>query len=793
MENKINDNYASTLLFFCIASATGIFLLSISFFHVPLLLIISCTIFIFISFYFNLNFNFRNIRLFSLTSLVLLLGILLRLGTFPHFTGGQDQGLYANFAQIMLESNGLFYVDLFRQSLPEQLKAVYDSAPSVGTILLEASTSKCTIPFYPLHPMWMAVFGSILGPYLQSTSLLIFSVLYLYGGGLLSQEIFRSARNKILAMLLLAINPALVFFSKFPVSETVALAFSINGILFLIKAYKNNSQKCKNFYYLIAILCFNSLFYTRFAFLAFLPFSICLVAWCIITNKNRTGSEILFVTSAILSLFFLSQIWYYYLQKDLFTSVFTSLLPHVFSKKIISLIVFVLSSIFIFLVLHRLYKQKLILLFKKILFFSLAIYLLSFFISLFSIFKIYKYGSLSPYPFPLLDTSDPFIFRYNILYRFIQIISPFAFLTFFLGFFYKIRFSKQGNLFVLLAASIWLVNTLRSESPYLYYYSRYICSEIVPFGLIILSGVITGLAKTKARRWTFFLIATIASYNLYFTFSNLGHQESEIGRPFENIKTILKNDDIIYTDGIPDIITTPLKLFGKYNILRLNDAHILPFNKDKFFEMLVELANKKRVRLIKMSTREELDEYYIKIGEMEYIYSYLTNGENVRDNIIQAGKDNLQKFFLPINIHFHKIKIFFYDLTGKKLLRETFFGHDSPELDFQNWHSPENNHRWSKQHSFIIFSFETTAEINLDVVIRCWTFGMQRCNIFLNDRLVYSEKTSGKNEIIKIILPKNFLKIGANKLEFNLPDANKPQNDTRTLGLAFEGMTFRAR
>ena len=70
---------------------------------------------------------------------------------------------------------------------------------------------------------------------------------------------------------------------------------------------------------------------------------------------------------------------------------------------------------------------------------------------------------------------------------------------------------------------------------------------------------------------------------------------------------------------------------------------------------------------------------------------------------------------------------------------------------------------------------------------------MQRCNIFLNDRLVYSEKTSGKNEIIKIILPKKFLKIGANKLEFNLPDANKPQNDTRTLGLAFEGMTFRAR
>lgn len=791
MENKINDNYASAVLFLCIASATGIFLLSASSFNVPLLLLISCCAFAGCAYYFHIDFRFEKSRLLAPTILILIIGILLRIEIYPHFMGGQDQGLYANFSLIMLKSKGLFYIDEFRQSLPTDLQELYDRVVLPGTHLINSSKSQGTILFYPLHPMWMAVFGWFLGPHLQTTSLLFFTIFYLLGGKLIAQELYNSEKVGLLAMLLLATSPALVFFSKFPVTEMVALAFTINGLLFLFRAYGCRLRAQRYFYYLVAILCFNSFFYVRFSFLAFLPILFLVVGWCIFTNKaNSSKIELASALVLIFLLFVVSLVWFFLFQNRLFEDMFSG---HIRSLIRYDILAFTLPIALFIILACLLYRKRFAPTITSISSFllnrSAGIYIIILCISLISIFSLYKSGSLSPFPVASLDTGDPLLFRYHILYRFFILVSPFIFLIFFLAPFLKIRFSIEANLFIMLTASIWAVYLLQGKTPYLYYYSRYICSEIIPYTLIIFSAIIFKIYDTGFRKCAIAVVLMTVAYNLFFSLVQLGGKESEESFAFIPLGNVVGKSDIVLTNGVDSRILTPLRFFLDKNVFPIDESKTTPAERIAAIEKLSILAKQQNGFLFYMCNADRKVDYQKKIANYNFRNSYFTNGEHFRKNVIQNNSKSFSKMLLPTELCWSVQQFSIYDLTNQTfpLLPAEKLSHNSARLKFDGWHDAEAGHRWSKNTSRLSFDLKAPAEFSGKISLKCWTYGQQMLELYLNQQLIYSGTLDGSPSNMKIEFPATYFKEGTNILEFKLPDARKPASeDSRVVGLAIQ-------
>jgi hypothetical protein len=789
MENKINDNYASAVLLLCIASATGIFLLTASSFNVPLLLLISCGAFAGCAYYFHIDFRFEKSPLLAPTILILTIGILLRIEIYPHFMGGQDQGLYTNFSLIMLKFKGLFYIDEFRQSLPLDLQEVYDKVVLPGTHLINSTKSQGTILFYPLHPMWMAVFGWFLGPHLQATSLLFFTVFYLLGGKLIAQELFNSEKVGLLAMLLLATSPALVFFSKFPVTEMVALAFTINGLLFIFRAYRSKVRAQRYFYYLIAILCFNSFFYVRFSFLAFLPILFLVVGWCIFTNKaNSSKSELAFALVLIFLLFGGSLIWFYYFQNRLFEDMFSG---HIRSLISYDILASALPISILFFLVCLFYRERLAPIITSISEFllrrSTGVYIIFLCFSLISIISLYKDGSLAPFPFTL-DTSDPLLFRYHILYRFITLISPFVFVILIITYFLKNHLNPAVNLFVLLTASIWGVYLLQGTTPYLYYHSRYICSEIVPYSLIIVSGVFFKIYESGFRKFAVSVAILTIAYNLFFSVVQLGGKESEECSAFAPLDNVVAESDILLTNGVSSRILTPLRFFSEKKVFAIDESKSTPEAINAAIEKLWLMAKQQNARLFYICNSDRQVKYEQKIANYNFRDSFFSNGEHHRHiNVPQVINNSISKMFLPTELRWSVQQFSIYDLTNQTfpLLPAEKLPHSSSKLKFDGWHDAEAAHRWSKNMSRLSFDLINPSDFTGKVYLRCWTYGQQMVELYLNQQLIYSGTLDGSPSTLKIEFPAKYFKEGTNLLEFKLPDARKPSSgDSRVIGLA---------
>lgn len=85
--------------------------------------------------------------------------------------GGEDQGIYVNMAAYYNTHHSTFIVDSVRASLPPSLVNEYDKTNQLGHLgtahfpgifIKNLSHSIYEFQFYPLHPIWMAIFANFL-------------------------------------------------------------------------------------------------------------------------------------------------------------------------------------------------------------------------------------------------------------------------------------------------------------------------------------------------------------------------------------------------------------------------------------------------------------------------------------------------------------------------------------------------------------------------------------------------------------------------------------------------------
>jgi hypothetical protein len=243
----------------------------------------------------------------SLSLLALLLvTVLLRLDTYPWTGGGQDQGVYVNMATYFQHHGQIMPVDQIRESLPDDLKPLYDESnyekPAPynweegrregsylpGVFVADREHSQLVFQFYHLHPLWMSIFGELFGDENRGYSLLLFSLLSVAAFFLLTLELTGRVGAAVTCGALIALNPLHAFFTRFPVTEIVALTFSSLAFLYLLRySRESRDQRFNPAWLWISAVAIGCMFFTRISGFMYVPIVCFLLFVCELHVEDR--------------------------------------------------------------------------------------------------------------------------------------------------------------------------------------------------------------------------------------------------------------------------------------------------------------------------------------------------------------------------------------------------------------------------------------------------------------------------------------------------------------------------
>lgn len=222
-------------------------------------------------------------------ALLMLVALFFRVPVFHYVLGGQDEGVYVNIANHLLQSGGIAVSDpmptkfLGTPALGEYLASnrVSGEVFLSGIYTRSGSITALQFQFYHLFPVWMALIGGLLGVTAAVYALTIFSILSILFAYRLVLTVTGRPKVALLAGLLLAINPLHAFFSKFPVTEVPTLAFALAGFSYLAGYWTADSGQRMGRMLWLAFAALASVFFVRISGFMYIPFVVvlaCLVA-----------------------------------------------------------------------------------------------------------------------------------------------------------------------------------------------------------------------------------------------------------------------------------------------------------------------------------------------------------------------------------------------------------------------------------------------------------------------------------------------------------------------------------
>jgi hypothetical protein len=206
-----------------------------------------------------------------------LVAALLRWPPALHLESTSDQAVYLAMAAHFVENGTLDVTDDVRDSLASpdaiarfdqnNLSDVYQP----GIYLDLEKPGHYVFQFYHVHPLWMAIFGGILG--LESTVLsqIFFGLISLFFAALVAERFSNDWRIGIAFAALLTCLPLHVFFSKFPISEMTMLAFAFLTVYALLRSSDCENEQVRTRWLVLTALAFATMFLTRISGFVYLP------------------------------------------------------------------------------------------------------------------------------------------------------------------------------------------------------------------------------------------------------------------------------------------------------------------------------------------------------------------------------------------------------------------------------------------------------------------------------------------------------------------------------------------
>ncbi|MGW5978692.1 DUF7024 domain-containing protein [Bacillus altitudinis] len=808
--NSLISPYTLTVLWVSLASVLAIALICLRRFDVPLLLLLATLLTAAMLAVFRVRIRWSLPKLGIGFVAIAALALFLRSDLDPHLKAGQDQGLYTNMSAQLLRAKALDYTDEFRASLSGEELRMYDSAPMAAVDLVDPVRSRYVVAFYPLHPAWMAMSTWAFGQNYHTASLLLFAALGIAGGYYLALLLFGSRRAAGLAAAFLALNPALVFFAKFPVTEMVAFAFTVNGFLFFAKACFEVARGKRWLFLLIAVLCFNGLFYTRMQFFLYIPFMGLLFAYALIAIRQPWSRRVVMMVfpASLVITFLLSMAFYRYYQPILYGGMveghldklkkLAALMAAGLGLVVLGLLAYVVARRPTLAVLERLNDQ--ILRWSGKVTWLLPLALLA---SIPSVVALYQTGSLAPFPWTVPVGTDPFLVRYHAIYRLAQMLSPLGVALLLLLPAFRIAWSGAAKFGLLFLVLVWAAVLTQPAIPYLYYYGRYLAGDMLPYSLILTAGVIAYLWDGRWRRLAIAITAFQCLFFLVFSIAQYNHDEGEDPRFFERIAELVSPNDIIIASGLDDAQLVGLRVTYNLNVFSITGRGSVPLPFDTgTWHRLEANAHQKGGRLYLLTNQRPSALQEQLVERVPFRQGYMSNSEHAQaGNMFQPTSRS--RLLLPLRFKQAEVEINLYRIDTSTFDRvanasctdELGLATDGAILvkGLNGFSSPETHGRWTdgKRASYTCTLPEGHSASTVEIQATAYLPNgrKQRVGVSVNGGAPQQFEFAPGNDTQRLQIPVGNTDKRSLTVDFDLPDAISPQqaqsaNDARVLGIS---------
>jgi len=566
------------------------------------------------------------------------LSLLFRWGPYNFEQGGQDQGLYVNMATTLGRWGSVRFPDVFRQTLDSGARAIYDQTLLYSYSLVDSTKSITTIEFYPLHPAFMAMSQTVFGG-LGAQSLTIFSMLGVLAAWYLAIEIDGRWTVAALFSLLVAINPALTFYAKFPVSESIALTFVLFGMLYLIRFIRAHESHKQVLYLVVSVLSFNSLFYVRWQFLLYVPFlSMILTAAIVFPSYRIIRNKVAIFTGSVFALFAVSMLYYMRKQPELYAPMRDSVVDMLPRSEVGLLLLAIAVSLSLLAV--AMYRSELLALkfqskglnaltIERLAPFALSAAML---LAIPSVLSLYAGEPMYPWGYRVPADVDSLVIRYHVGYRLALFASPMLFAVVVFGGLGRSVRNKATALLYIFAAICFSGVLLRPTVPYLYYYGRYLAVDILPAFLLLGSAILVTWMASKKRLIRFIAGATMISifvYSLLFSSIMLGKHEGEDAGFFSAVAEEVTKNDVILFSTTSQQVMVPLRARYEMNIVALDNLQ-QGTTSDQVIDTFRPIAKKRGGRLLLMAPSGNSFNNVDLVREFEFTDRYFTNTDHFR-------------------------------------------------------------------------------------------------------------------------------------------------------------------
>lgn len=669
MQKLRSFGFLDSLLFFVIQySLSSIVCLSFEIFY-PIYLAIASVVGAIAFHLFYVENRKLNLS-FKWLALLFIIFLLFRLPPGQHVTGGQDQGLYTIMGEQFKNHKSLYYKDDFRQNLTDELKSIYDFYKPPSIDLHNSERSLFVIDFYPLLPAWLALGSSLFGSYQSSIIVVFFSILSMFLGLRFIQLAYvgeLSSKNTSLFLLLFALNPVLIFFGKQTYTEVPAMVFSMGFFYYFAKGYLVQDSRAIATNWLLSILLFTCFCFNRISFILLIPILLVILIHEILFNIGSRRIKWLFAFITILVLVSTASVLYYktYIPALYLVSYYDS--QH---KLILLLSAAILVAVIVVFLLKTLLPkafEALLLQLKSIVLFFTSdlsrIFKVVFGFSILTFIYFIIFPNLRPFELGLSGSGENLLtlFRYHILWKWFLFLGPITFL------FLKIQ-KLDLNLirkpiliiYIVFFASIFMIlHFWTFKVPYLYYYGRYLTSEVLPISIIL--AFLFYLCQPRSK---IFIYLTVFFY-LIAAAPMLLKTEGDGNNFFKELSYLIgEKIVVVHSDSTSRTVLDGLKFFYNKNIFVLDEKKFDTIKTQNFLKQLsdyLKLQNQADTKIVFLSNREipQFDH------ELIWKYKFLSNGEHLRHPPGVQNPDAfiLRRFLYPMRYEWNETRYYLKDVS----------------------------------------------------------------------------------------------------------------------------------
>lgn len=525
---------------------------------------------------------------------VLALALIFRLPPFTYMLGGQDQGVYLNMAAHLVNTGGLTPVDHLVDSFMNPaardayIQSNYNVSRSEYLPGVYSTESGLVFQFYHLFPVWLAIFGGVLGMDGAGYALTFLSVLSV----LFLQRLAFLLTGKTVAGLvvgvLLAANPLHVFFSKFSATELPALAFSAMSFTFLLAYWRLPSVKTDEAktYLALSVASMSMLFLTRISGFMYIPFVGGLLFLALLVKDIDRRRGVICWGVSVLAVYVVSVayglIWSYPYSHAIYTISFGRTIGEHWALILPACGMVMLGAWFLLSKIAAKNRQAMA---DWASFGGRLLPLLIIPFTLIAAWKAYRLGYTDHYTdftFAALAVGKGFdSVRATSLFAAAGYLSPFMVLAFIFGI-----FRSYGYLMTLLVYFVisffGYVAVLQWVLPYQPYYARYLLSEFVPYLVVFVACFWSSLERGWRKRFVTAMLLLAGAYSVFFSSQQIGKSEHEgLARTFDRLTSSFDPKDLVLIEatlGGPSAneLSTTLSMFYGLNVARVFKADLGP-------------------------------------------------------------------------------------------------------------------------------------------------------------------------------------------------------------------------